>query len=285
MNKIFIILNLLLLTIGIYLGVKGFYRIVITNMEVQTPESHMEKIPVVKDSISKPLVYYRKITDRNLFNTGAEISVKKKGVDLDLEGLQETELNLKLWGTVTGKTTYAVIEETKERKQNLYHVGDSIQNAVVKMILREKVVLDVNGKDEVLNIEETAFPQKGGGAKRSTEISGEYSKPENAQKITLQRSQVESAMANVTELMGQAKIRPHFEDGRPDGLTLSSVKPRSIFRNMGLRNGDIITGVDGSPIQTVDDALKFYDSLTTASDITLQLKRRGKEKVIEYTIK
>ncbi len=284
MNKIFIILNLFLLTIGIYLGVKGFYRIVITKIAVQTPESHMKKIPEVKDNIFKPIAYYRKITDRNLFKTGAEISVKKKGVDLDLEGLQETELNLKLWGTVTGKTTFAVIEDTKERKQNLYHVGDSIQNAVVKMILREKVVLDVNGKDEVLNIEETAFPQKGG-AKRSTEISGEYSRSENSQKITLQRSQVEGAMANVTELMGQAKIRPHFEDGRPDGLTLSSVKPRSIFRNMGLRNGDIITGVDGNPIQTVDDALKFYENLTSASDVTLQLKRRGKEKVIEYTIK
>jgi general secretion pathway protein C len=284
MNKIFIILNLLLLTIGIYLGVKGFYRIVISNIAVQTPESHMKKIPVVKDNIFKPLTYYRKITDRNLFKTGAEISAKKKGVDMDLEGLQETELNLKLWGTVTGKTTFAVIEEIKERKQNLYHVGDSIQNAVVKMILREKVVLDVNGKDEVLNIEETEFPQKGG-AKRSMETSGEYSRPENSQKITLQRSQVESAMANVTELMGQAKIRPHFEDGRPDGLTLSSVKPRSIFRNMGLRNGDIITGVDGNPIQTVDDALKFYENLTSASDVTLQLKRRGKEKVIEYTIK
>ncbi len=284
MNKIFIILNLFLLTIGIYMGVKGFYRIVTTKIAVQTPESHMEKIPVVKDNISKPITYYRKIIDRNLFKTGAEISVKKKGVDPDLEGLQETELNLKLWGTVTGKTTFAVIEDTKDRKQNLYHVGDSIQNAVVKMILREKVVLDVNGKDEVLNIEETAFPQKGG-AKRSTEISGEYSRSENSQKITLQRSQVESAMANVTELMGQAKIRPHFEDGRPDGLTLSSVKPRSIFRNMGLRNGDIITGVDGNPIQTVDDALKFYENLTSASNISLQLKRRGKEKVIEYTIK
>jgi general secretion pathway protein C len=284
MNKIFIILNLFLLTIGIYLGVSGFYRIVTTKIAVKTPESHMEKIPVVKDNISKPIAYYHKIIDRNLFKTGAEISVKKKGVDLDLEGLQETELSLKLWGTVTGKTTFAVIEDSKERKQNLYHVGDSIQNAVVKMILREKVVLDVNGKDEVLNIEETAFPQKGG-AKRGPEISGEYSRSENSQKITLQRSQVESAMANVTELMGQAKIRPHFEDGRPDGLTLSSVKPRSIFRNMGLRNGDIITGVDGNPIQTVDDALKFYENLTSASNISLQLKRRGKEKVIEYTIK
>jgi len=136
-----------------------------------------------------------------------------------------------------------------------------------------------------LNIEEAAKKISPKGFEpRSVARGGDF-RPENAQKITLQRAQVESAMANVTELMGQAKIRPHFENGQPDGLTLSSVKPRSIFRRMGLRNGDIITGVDGSPIQTVDDALKFYDNLTNASDVTLQLKRRGKEKVIEYSIK
>ncbi|RJP78706.1 MAG: PDZ domain-containing protein [Desulfobacteraceae bacterium] len=285
MNKIFIILNLCLLTIGIYIGVRGFYRIVSANMVLQTPESDMKKIPVVRSNISKPLAYYKKITDRNLFKTGAETSSKKKPVDMDLEGMQETELSLKLWGTVTGKTTFAVIEETKERKQNLYRVGDPVQHAVVKLILREKVVLDVNGRDEVLSIEETAKSASPKSFERRN-VAGEGASPaESTQKITLQRSQVESAMANVTELMGQAKIRPHFENGRPDGLTLSSVKPRSIFRQMGLRNGDIITGVDGSPIQTVDDALKFYDNLTSASDVTLQLKRRGKEKVIEYSIK
>jgi general secretion pathway protein C len=245
----------------------------------------MKKIPVVRSNIAKPFAYYKKISDRNLFKTGAEISGKKKPIDLDLEGIQETELSLKLWGTVTGKTAFAVIEETKERKQNLYRVGDPVQNAVVKLILREKVVLDVNGRDEVLNIEETAKSVLPRSVGRQNIASEGASPAERAQKITLQRSQVESAMANVTELMGQAKIRPHFENGKPDGLTLSSVKPRSIFRQMGLRNGDIITGVDGSPIQTVDDALKFYDNLTSASDVTLQLKRRGIEKVIEYSIK
>ena len=286
MNKIFVILNLCLITIGIYISVNGFYRIVTSNMVIQSQESDMKKIPMVRGSIAKPLAFYKNIIDRNLFKTGAEISVKKKPADVDLESMRETDLNLKLWGTVTGKTTYAVIEETRERKQNLYRVGDSIQNAVVKMILREKVVLDVNGRDEILNIEEAAKKSAAMGPEKARfERPGNSDTPDSAQKIALQRSQVEEAMADVTKLMGDAKIRPHFEDGKPDGLTLSSVKPRSIFRKMGLRNGDIIVGVDGNPIQTVDDALKFYDNLTSASDVTLQLRRRGKEKVIEYSIK
>jgi general secretion pathway protein C len=54
---------------------------------------------------------------------------------------------------------------------------------------------------------------------------------------------------------------------------------------MGLRNGDIITGVDGSEISSVDDALKLVDGLKSASSLSVQLKRRGRQKNIEYNIR
>ena len=82
-------------------------------------------------------------------------------------------------------------------------------------------------------------------------------------KISLQRSQIDAAMENVTDLMSQIKVRPHFTDGKPDGIMLSSIQPRSIFRRMGLRSGDIITGVDGKEIESVDDALQFYENLSS----------------------
>ena len=110
-------------------------------------------------------------------------------------------------------------------------------------------------------------------------------RPTRAQKITLRRSQIEDAMENINDLMGQVKIRPHFENGVPSGLAVSSIKSKSIFRKMGLRNGDIITGVDGQQIETVDDALKLYENMMSTSSVAVQLKRRGKEKNIEYNIK
>ena len=73
-----------------------------------------------------------------------------------IDKIKETNLKLTLWGTVTGqdKRSYAVIEDSKAREQNLYRTGDSIQNAVVKLILREKVVLRVGDRDEILAMEE-----------------------------------------------------------------------------------------------------------------------------------
>jgi type II secretory pathway component PulC len=49
--------------------------------------------------------------------------------------------------------SYAVIEDTKLRKQTLYRVNDTVQNATVKEIHREKVILDVDGAYEVLEME------------------------------------------------------------------------------------------------------------------------------------
>jgi len=54
---------------------------------------------------------------------------------------------------------------------------------------------------------------------------------------------------------------------------------------MGLRNGDVITGVDGQQIETVDDALKLYENIMSTSNVEVQIKRRGREKTIQYNIK
>ena len=58
-------------------------------------------------------------------------------------------------GTVTSDAdaSYAIIEDKNKKDQNLYRIGDTIQNATVKEIFRETVVLNVQGKDEVLQIE------------------------------------------------------------------------------------------------------------------------------------
>jgi general secretion pathway protein C len=84
--------------------------------------------------------------------------------------------------------------------------------------------------------------------------------------------------------MKQVRIRPHFTNGEPDGLRLTGIRPDSIFYRMGLKSGDVITGVDGNDIVPVDDALKLYQSLQSSENVKLQLKRMGRSKTLEYHI-
>ena len=91
-------------------------------------------------------------------------------------------------------------------------------------------------------------------------------------------------MENIGDLMSQATFRPHIQDGQPAGISITRIKPNAIFRRLRLRNGDIITGVNGSPIESVDDALRVFEGLSESSNIQLDIKRRGRQQSLEYRI-
>jgi general secretion pathway protein C len=285
---IFAAANLMLVAALAYFGVDAFYNYLTARYE-QSESAPVAAAVENRPTLEKkqPLAYYSSIVERNLFNTKSKaVDVKPAKESVNIEGLEQTKLNLKLYGTVIGLEggDYAVIEEAAKRKQNLYRVGQSVDNATIKMILRERVVLSVNGKDEVLEIEKV---KSGRGFKRApaARSSVRTSPKPRTQRITLRRSQLEETLQNVNELMSQVNVRPHFQEGKPDGLMLSRIRPNSMFMRMGLRNGDIITGVNGQDIQSVDDALKFYESLKNADNVSVQLKRRGRERQIDYSIR
>jgi general secretion pathway protein C len=100
----------------------------------------------------------------------------------------------------------------------------------------------------------------------------------------LRGDQVEKAMQNLGELMEQATLRPHIEDGEAAGISITGIKPNAIFRKMRLRNGDIITGLNGNPIGSVEDAIKVVEQLSSGSGMQLQIKRRGREQSLDYSI-
>jgi general secretion pathway protein C len=286
----FTLLNLLFIGAIVYSGVNAFYLFTSANIDaVESQTVDTDTLDVPETDRRYPLSHYSGITDRNLFNTQAETDSTPAA--LNVETLEQTSLNLKLWGTVTGseQEAFAVIEEAGNRKQNLFRIGDTIQDATVKMILREKVVLSVKGKDEILEIEK-AVGRAGGASplmsRGPSPADGGAARPRvRTQRITLRRSMIDNAIQDVNQLLTQVNVRPHFHQGQPDGLMLSRIKPNSLFMRMGLRNGDVISGVNGRNIQSVDDALGFYESLRSADKVMVQLKRGGRERTIEYNIR
>jgi len=156
MKTYLFIINLLFLTVAAYLGVDTFYQMAGAKLEVVSPSvDAAKKMPTPSKEPVQPLEKYQAIYQRNLFKLERGPKIEPEPAKVEIEALKETDLKLKLWGTVTGNraTAYAVIEDTKERRQQLYHVADAIQDAIVREIHREKVVLEVDGNLEVLQME------------------------------------------------------------------------------------------------------------------------------------
>ncbi|MBW1746386.1 MAG: PDZ domain-containing protein, partial [Deltaproteobacteria bacterium] len=260
-----------------YFCIKIFYKIIaedINNIDLKG-DTRIEKISYKEDENHKSLSYYSPIIERDLLKTKKNSNKILKD-KINLEALKHTDLKLRLWGTVTAddkQTAYAVIEELKAKKQNLYRVGDKVQDATVKMIFREKVVLSINGRDEILEIEELPINKK-------TNKFVLKSNVVHKRNIKSNRLQTENVFKEVNNLMSQANIKPYFEKGKIGGIILTRIKPDSLFHKMGLENGDIIKGVDGENIESVEDIQEFYKSLKASPDVQLQIKRKGKHKDI-----
>jgi general secretion pathway protein C len=293
-NRIFTIANLLLVAVGAYFGVTIFYAALTAQLDSGPPAL---PTPTPEQAAAAPpaaLADFGRIVGRNLFNSGKKPlgSSKEETLALDVDKLKQTELKLKLWGTVFTPEgqTYAVIEDQKTHEQTLYRPGDAIQNASVKAVLRQKVVLTVEGRDEVLAMEEPGVPRAAVAGRPDPAgrppmaAAPRLPGAEPPQQVTVPEEQIEKAMENLTELMNQATFRPHIEDGRPAGISITGIKPNAIFRKLRLRNGDVITGVNGQVVDSVEDAMRVFGSLSTEGPLSVNIKRRGREETLEYKI-
>jgi general secretion pathway protein C len=278
MRSLLVITNLVLLTAVSFWGVQIFYRVILFEFELGTvPYVKKNPIRTSKSQSIYPVSYYSHIAERNLFGLKSEAAQKPDPVDID--NLVITELDLRLWGTVTEKdsTAYAVIESSQgqniKKEQRLYKEGEIVQNATIEKIYRDKIVLNFEGEKQILAMEKYE-------SRKSYRRSRQPRKQPARLARTIRRKDIEKAFQNINTVMRQARIRP-----RSNGMYISNIRRGSIFQRLGLRNGDIIQGVDGKQINSVDDAMNFYNSLKSGTRVALDLKRRGRPLTITYRIR
>ena len=274
------IFNVLALSVIIYIGVDIFYTVVRARLrQPDTETSVVRHIPDDRGHSKPPFDHYRSIMGRNIFGSADKPSDAVKAEEI--EALEPTSLNVALLGTVTGSAhnTYAVIEEANKQKQGLFKLGDSVQDAMIKMILRGKVILSVEDRDEILTMEEAATRK----AEKKRVVSRPKRRPGSAGRtITLRRSDVEKSLKDINQVLSEVRVRPHFKDGQPDGLAINRIKAGSFFARLGLRNGDIVQKIDGQSITTPDDILSLYTKLKSGSQVGLQIDRRGRQETLSY---
>jgi general secretion pathway protein C len=276
------IVNLIALAAISFLAVDLFYTIIGVQLSGKhTPDIIVPRPPAVMKQGKPPINYFGPLVERNLFASSEQGQITQEIKEEGLENLEPTSLKITLLGTGVGseEDSVAIIEEKEGKKQALYKVGDSIQSAVVKAILRGKVILTVQGQDKILTIEEEAASRRTSGVTRP---AGPIRQGES---IAVNRSEVEESLTNVHQLLSQARVRPHFSGGKPDGLAIASIKRGSIFEKLGLKNGDIVKGLDGNDIKSPDDVLQMYKKLTLGSEVAIEIERAGEKQTINYTFR
>ena len=94
-------------------------------------------------------------------------------------------------------------------------------------------------------------------------------------KFEVSRAEVQQTMENPAQFFSQMRALPHFVNGKTDGFAISQVAPGSVFDQLGLQNGDLLTSIDGQPVTNPMQAMSLIQAVKTASAIDLTVNRGG----------
>ena len=275
-----ILFNLIALFIAVYMGVDIFYRFMDAQLlTVKSPETAAGTFRTRAMEKQPSPAHYDKIGQRGLLggpDTGREEKTEEMGAE-QIAALKPTSLNIVLLGTVSGpqRVAFAVMEEKGKKKQGLYQTGDMVQGALIKKVMRGKVILEVKGKDEILEMEQAKTGKRGSRGAGAGRRGDGYT-------ITVGHDDLQKSLGNINSLLTQVRIRPLIKNGKPDGLVLSHVKPGSIFAKLGLKNGDVVRKIDNKLIKSPDDAFAFYNRLKSGAELSLEINRGSETKTLNY---
>jgi general secretion pathway protein C len=241
-------------------------------------------------------VDYAIIAKRNIFNAkppGDTPAPPPTPPPPEPAEIQETELQLKLVGTVAGgdNQAFAIIEDLKQRgAQMVYRIGDAVQTALLVEIQAKCVVLDEGGRYESL-----CFPQQDvtdGGAAAKPSSSALPPPPQTGEDGIVRidnatwrvsRETIEQ-FSNIGMLSTQARITPYMVQGQPQGFRLTRLKADSILQKIGLRNGDVLQKVNGLSVTSPEDTLRAYQQLQQGGTLRLEILRSNRPTTLTYEI-
>jgi general secretion pathway protein C len=209
-------------------------------------------------------------------------------------GEVRSKLPLRLLATMESDDplwSMATIQDLETHRLGPFSTNEAIRPGVtVLAVERGRVILLNQGQREFISVgvepppapsPSAAKPAPAAAAKPSgrpsVAIDGADSAIDcsNENACTVDRAFVDKLMANPTQLMTQARMVPVTKDGETAGFRVSAIRDGSLATMLGLKNGDVVSEINGSKLGNIDDALAMYQKLRRASHLSVTVERGG----------
>ncbi|MFN2376042.1 MAG: type II secretion system protein GspC [Candidatus Binatia bacterium] len=234
------------------------------------------------------------ILKRNLFGAtdleaAGEEAPAAGSADLRLRGIASSD-----------GASFAVFENTASGEQNVFAVGDKVFDGP-RLVSVDAAGADVvlRGKKRRYEIEEDSPGEsaaeargKGGrgkgdkgkdGGKGKDAASGVKKTGESA--YLVDRREIEHVVANLNQVITQARAVPVLNDGKSAGFKLINIRKGSIFEKVGLEDGDIVQRVNDTELTDPSRAVGLLEEIQSMGQIRVNFVRSGKLRTYTYTIR
>lgn len=203
----------------------------------------------------------------------------------------ETALRLQLRGTLNLDSSdggIAIIADADGREE-AYRVGDTLPGgAVLTAIYAGRVLLHRDGMDEGLSL----LPRREGEAASpvsaarpaapgaAAPVPGSPGQPFVSPVLGLGAPSLESLRqatgTDVARLAREVSVIPVLENGRFAGVRLTVGRDSDLLARTGLRSTDVITAVNGIPLDGPQREAELMRMLQTARQLQLTIRRDGR---------
>lgn len=288
------VINLLVITIGTFFIAKTINGFVGSYL---APKSLVAKKVKPKMS-SKRQRYiskksYKSIIDRNIFDsTNALKALQAEEKDLFADrpkgDLVKSSIKATLLGTiVTNFKEFSIATINYKDKTQPYVIGEKLEDATIVEIERKRVILNRDGQLEYIasedRLKELEQEKAVASTRTSSQKGGIYKKSENEFEIA--REKLDATLADMNNVLKQARAVPYIVNGQTQGFKIFAIRPRSVYRELGIRNGDIIERVNTQDLNSIESVLEMFQTLKSDNSFTIDLKRRGKKQTFTYEVK
>jgi general secretion pathway protein C len=207
------------------------------------------------------------------------------------KGARETRLDLKLRGVVASTEDglgHAIIEHQKQ--QAVYTLEDKLPvsgRVVLAKVMARQVVLDNGGTYELLTLFEDselddqlpAAPEP-----RAEAPARELDKREEEDTSALARSYRERLYSDPQSLAEVVSVNAVRENGELLGYRVSPGSKQEQFEQLGFRQGDLVTGINGIALNDPANTMRLYQTMRTATEAVFELQREGEPLVISVNL-
>ena len=188
--------------------------------------------------------------------------------ETDPNAVAATQMNLVLVGTIAQSDPeqgYAIIGESAPSAK-VYAVGKTITGGTkLHSVYPDRVILDRGGKLEAL-----LLPKKftGGGAPAPAAAGP----PPDAMLGDRLRELAAQNPGAITEII---RPQPVFANGQQRGYRVYPGRNRQQFTKLGLMPGDLVTAINGTPLDDPARGMEILQSMNAAAEVTVTVERNG----------
>ncbi|HHH47603.1 MAG TPA: type II secretion system protein GspC [Gammaproteobacteria bacterium] len=204
----------------------------------------------------------------------------------------DTRLNLKLRGVLASSNpaiARAIIADGKGQ-EDAYAVDDKLPgNAVLKEIHADRILLEYRGQLETLRLPKEASAQAStrsvNGGRRNGRSAAAISASSADTGVLLRqyRDALSTDPQSVMDLVRAEPVRDRAT-GKLKGYRIRPGRDRQLLSRFGLRAGDVVTAINGIPMDNPLKALELMRDVSNLSQISLEVERNGSPQSFSFQI-